>query len=358
MKSLFPKIVFSALMLSVLLASLAVMPAIGAGNPSTFGGGMARNAPCSANNIIGLTASIDFGYIEVKPSTAIGYPISRVVSTPTAYPGHTGGPCTYWPSGYGVSAQSSLTPSGVASVPPGGTVYKTNIPGVGILFTATPYQLVVDSCLPSNYNQPVTLPFSITWPSTCDAVDGHPTQFTAALIKIGPIQSGACQMAQPVASQTANGTPVYTLQNVTCTIVAQNPTCEIIAGDVTKTVTLPTVNSLVFQNSQSAGDTPFTITAGNCQSANAATFTFAGTSDAANPVLFKNTGTATGVGVRIYPASNTSQTIGANGTNNVQRVNVSGGRAVLSLGAQYYKASAAVGAGTVSAKATVTATYN
>ncbi|MFC4763116.1 fimbrial protein [Dyella koreensis] len=152
------------------------------------------------------------------------------------------------------------------------------------------------------------------------------------------------------------GFAAYNLRPIN--VVWQTSTCTIIAGDVNKSVTLQRVKSSDFNNSPGTGDVPFTLTAANCQNATSATFTFSGTPDSTNPVLFKSTGDAAGVGVRIYPASDSGQTIGANGTNNVQTVAVSGGQAVLSLGAQYYKTGTTVGAGQVTTRATVTMSYN
>ena len=138
------------------------------------------------------------------------------------------------------------------------------------------------------------------------------------------------------------------------------PTCSVIGSD-TVSVTLPSLKSSDFSSSPnpSAGNsTPITLTVGNCQDANTATFTFSGDDDSVNPVLFKNTGGATGVAVRLYPTSDNTQTIGANGTNNVFPVQITGGQASLSVGAQYYKTGATVGSGSVVSKATVIMSYN
>ncbi|MFK2916065.1 type 1 fimbrial protein [Dyella koreensis] len=179
------------------------------------------------------------------------------------------------------------------------------------------------------------------------------------VIKIGPVVEGG-NISGTIAKVAQADFGDLILWNANSPIIIQPdiPTCTIIAGDVNKSVTLQRVKSSDFNNSPGTGDVPFTLTAANCQNATSATFTFSGTPDSTNPVLFKSTGDAAGVGVRIYPASDSSQTIGANGTNNAQTVTVSGGQAVLSLGAQYYKTGATVGAGQVTTRATVTMSYN
>ncbi|MFK2916066.1 fimbrial protein [Dyella koreensis] len=106
------------------------------------------------------------------------------------------------------------------------------------------------------------------------------------------------------------------------------------------------------------GDTPFALTVNNCQyNPSFANFTFTGTADGSNGVIFKNSADAPGVGVRLFTTSD-NQTIGANGTTNVRSVPVAGGQAVLGLTAQYYKTGASVGAGQVSSRITVAMSYN
>lgn len=235
-------------------------------------------------------------------------------------------------------------------------VYDTNLPGVGIVIKTNTY-----------YAGGQTTSSIQPWPNKdclgfCKMVPTDGSSYTVQLIKTGDITAGVINggLAHLI-DVTSNKWPatVREFSLLLGPITINNAaTCTIDAGDVNKIVQLQTVKSSDFNNVAGAGDVGFTLTADNCQNASLATFTFTGTPDGTNPVLFKNTADATGVGVRIYPASDSSQSIGANGTNNVQTAQVSGGKAVLSLGAQFYKTAAAVSAGQVEAKTTVTISYN
>lgn len=143
------------------------------------------------------------------------------------------------------------------------------------------------------------------------------------------------------------------------TIVWAQPTCDIsVVGAENNVVTLPTVNTSAFANSVSAGDKSFQVLANNCRNnAQTAHFSFTGTQDSSNPIIFKNSAGAPGVGVRLFTTGD-GQTIGANNTTNVRNVPISGGQATLPLTAQYYKTGATVGAGQVSTKVTLQTSYN
>ncbi|SFR95162.1 Pilin (type 1 fimbria component protein) [Dyella sp. OK004] len=291
------------------------------------------------------TINYNFGQVAVSPSLKVGDTIAQIRPVgigssiycrgDTATFGGLKGPL--------FPTKSAVIPTDSSLSHYQNQLYETNIRGVGIL-VAYLYGLR-----------------SLYWPSGFQTF-ADTSSYSVYLIKTADITSGGALTFGDMSYFSFDGVNIIihriTGGNIVPPVV---PTCTIIGTDINKTVTLPKVKSSDFNGSPSAGDMPFTLTAGNCQNASLATFTFSGTADAANPVLFKNTGSATGVGVRIYPGSDSSQTIGANGTNNVQTAQVTGGQggqAVLSLGAQYYKTAATVGAGQVTAIATVTMSYN
>ncbi|SFR95150.1 Pilin (type 1 fimbria component protein) [Dyella sp. OK004] len=239
-----------------------------------------------------------------------------------------------------------------------GLALNTNVSGVGMILSL--------SSAAGQIGQPFTAPpYPIDRGWTFWGPINKPTlyavNYTVVFYKTAdPVASGTVNGGQ--IGQTGNLLNFGTLSPVALylgpvEIVGPDPTCSISAGDVNKTVTLNSAKISDFINSVSAADKPFTITVDNCiNNAVAATFTFTGAPDPVNPVIFRNTAGATGVGVRLF--SNDGQTIGANGTTNARTIPIVGGRGVLPLTAQYYKTGASVDAGKVSAQATVAMSYN
>lgn len=136
-------------------------------------------------------------------------------------------------------------------------------------------------------------------------------------------------------------------------------TCNLAAGDVSRTITLPTVKVSDFDNSVYVGETPFQVTA-ECESdIRNVTFLFTGTADSGNGMLFANTGNATGLGVWLR-AGPSATTIPANGTEleRSRTVATTASRAVLDASAAYHKNDAAVGRGTLVSAATLSITYD
>lgn len=136
------------------------------------------------------------------------------------------------------------------------------------------------------------------------------------------------------------------------------PTCEWAAGDENRAVKFDDINVSQLQRPGLAGVKVFSIGLVNCASGlSLANFTFSGTPDPADNLRYQNTGTATGVAVELESAD--GQTIGANGTNNARQSPIAGGNASLNLQAGYWRlGTGALSSGTVSATATVVATYN
>lgn len=236
--------------------------------------------------------------------------------------------------------------------------YATNIPGIGLRLWLVAGRFTYPSsgamgcpsgaapCSPGVVGQAIAA-------KSLDSVQ---------IVKTGPVTTGGT-LSGPIGGFGVTGiAPAYLFEwNLDAiTINPGIPTCAVM-GNGTIAVPLPTLKGSDFNSSPnpSAGNSqPFALTVGNCQNASTATFTFSGDEDTVNPVLFKNTGGATGVAVRLYPTANNTQTIGANNTNNVFPVQIAGGQASLSVGAQYYKTGATVGAGSVISKATVIMSYN
>lgn len=138
-------------------------------------------------------------------------------------------------------------------------------------------------------------------------------------------------------------------------------TCDLLVGDVNRTIPLDPVKVSDFDSGTSAGRVPFELTA-NCDSdVTSVVFTFTGTADSDDPYRFKNTGTASGIGLYLYSLiGGTELTIRANGTDNTRTVAATGGSAVLPLGAAYFHTNrpGRITSGTLNATATVAITYN
>lgn len=107
-----------------------------------------------------------------------------------------------------------------------------------------------------------------------------------------------------------------------------------------------------------AGLKNFSLTLLNCSdNLTTATFTFAGTPDTTNPLLFQNTGDAGDMAIVLE--SMDGQMIGANGTNNARTVPITAKQAVLNLQVGYWRlGSGTLTSGIVNAVSTVTLSYN
>lgn len=145
--------------------------------------------------------------------------------------------------------------------------------------------------------------------------------------------------------------------NVTGTITPPG-TCQWAVGDANRTVTLDPISMRTLPASGAAGFKNFSLTLLNCtDTLTSATFTFAGTPDTNNPLMFQNTGDAGDMAIVLE--SMDGQMIGANGTNNARTVPITAKQAVLNLQVGYWRlGSSALTSGIVNAVSTVTLSYN
>ncbi|MBC2380274.1 fimbrial protein [Pseudomonas sp. WS 5106] len=228
---------------------------------------------------------------------------------------------------------------------PGGLIYHTNVPGIGMrvmvtLTSGAPYSAKLRT------ESLVSAPGNILWGAT---------RLVAQFYKLGPVTTGTLPSGEIQHNNWDGGKGHYRMiLNTSIRFVNPATTCDLATGDVNRTITLPTVRVSDFNDGVNTGARDFELTA-NCKSASSVTFRFTGTPASGNPTLFANTGSATGVAVWLYSRiSGAPQTISHNGTRTVA---VSSNRAVLPLGAAYHR-NGTVGQGTLASTATVNITYN
>lgn len=143
--------------------------------------------------------------------------------------------------------------------------------------------------------------------------------------------------------------------NINGKVVADS--CAITVNGSGNTVTLPTVTTSQFTTAgQARGPQNFTLNLSGCDnSATSAQLSFkTGTANATDGNL-TNGGSATGVEVQLLAGASV---INTNTDANAPLVTLSSGAGSTSMTAQYYSSAAAVGAGSVTAAATVTFSYN
>ncbi|WP_017901658.1 fimbrial protein [Pseudomonas asplenii] len=225
-------------------------------------------------------------------------------------------------------------------------VYQTNVPGVGIRI----HSLIGN-------NTPYTSPlFSSTTTLTYSSFDHSLYSMEAQFYKTGNVSTGTVP-AGNLQQNNWDGRLIATLLlNNSVQFVAQNPTCDLAAGDVNRTITLNRIQLSNFTGN-SAGKYNFEISA-NCSNASSVTFRFSGSQASGDSYRFANTGTAPGVGMWLYSRINgVEATLRANGTDSARTVPTSANRAVLPLGAAYWKIGTP-GKGTLVSSVTVNITYN
>lgn len=228
----------------------------------------------------------------------------------------------------------------------GVTAHPTNVPGVAIRV------MVTDA---SGLNYPHSLiSASDVMPAGSKTYSNVSAE--AIFYKTRTIQTETLHPANLLYERWATDKGFFSLSLITSVrFIRATATCDLAAGDVNRTITLPAVRVSDFTTSNSAGVTAFELTA-NCSDTANVTFGFSGTPATADPSRFANTGTARGLDLWLY-ASNNNTTITPNGTDSARTVTVSNNRAVLPLGAAYYKTGTVV-QGTFSSTATVSITYN
>lgn len=141
-----------------------------------------------------------------------------------------------------------------------------------------------------------------------------------------------------------------------------NATCQIATASDNQTIQLPQALSSDFTGANQAGlgstIVPFQITLTGCDTATPGTVAvgFNFTPAAGYNDVINNTGTATGIGLRIHDSQN--KTIAMTGTDfHTTPQSLASGDVVFNLDAEYYSTAATVTPGTVLATATIEVTY-
>ncbi|HGL4260796.1 fimbrial protein [Burkholderia dolosa] len=159
--------------------------------------------------------------------------------------------------------------------------------------------------------------------------------------------------------QGINGNPNQNFnQLINGSIAFSRGTCDFRVGDDRKVVALPpTATNSLSAVGKTSGRTRFSIGMQKCDvGVSRVTFSFTGDADSDLPVAFRNTGTATGVGVRLAKADDDTA-LGANGVGNTATEPVNDGSVRLNLTAEYVGTNGRPSAGSVSALATVSISY-
>ncbi|WP_306716755.1 fimbrial protein [Burkholderia dolosa] len=159
--------------------------------------------------------------------------------------------------------------------------------------------------------------------------------------------------------QGINGNPNQNFnQLINGSIAFSRGTCDFRVGDDRKVVALPpTATNSLSAVGKTSGRTRFSIGMQKCDvGVSRVTFSFTGDADSDLPVAFRNTGTATGVGVRLAKADDDTA-LGANGVGNTATEPVNDGSVRLNLTAEYVGTNGRPSAGSVSSLATVSISY-
>ncbi|WLI07145.1 fimbrial protein [Pseudomonas sp. FP597] len=231
---------------------------------------------------------------------------------------------------------------------PGTLIYRTEVQGVGVRLNLTDARGISNFYAMHNQQAPFT---------------GIIPSFIAGQLrfyKIGPVTDGVV----PAGTLRVDGMDNHIrperftlLLGNSVRFIRPSATCDLAAGDVNRTITLDPVKVSAFENAQSAGARDFELTA-NCTDASTTTFRFTGTPAVGDAWRFANTGNAEGIALWLYSRiGGANQTIRADGTDSARTVAVSNNRAVLPLGAAYFK-NGTVRQGTLASTATVNITYN
>lgn len=150
---------------------------------------------------------------------------------------------------------------------PGGLIYHTNVPGIGMrvmvtLTSGAPYSAKLRT------ESLVSAPGNILWGAT---------RLVAQFYKLGPVTTGTLPSGEIQHNNWDGGKGHYRMiLNTSIRFVNPATTCDLATGDVNRTITLPTVRVSDFNNGVNTGARDFELTA-NCKSASSVTFRFTGT---------------------------------------------------------------------------------
>lgn len=233
--------------------------------------------------------------------------------------------------------------------PGGSLVYRTEVPGVGLRIEMT-WADGAHAAFFSIHPAPPLYTYPGKYPSFTSA--------RAYFYKMEPVTTGTINSGDIWSYRWSSSPNTFKLRfGNSIRFVKASATCDLAAGDVNRTITLPDVQLRDFNAAITAGARNFELTA-NCTNASNVTFRFSGPPAANDDWRFANTGTAKGISLWLYSRiGGVNQTLRANGTDSARTIAVSGNRAVLPLGAAYFK-NGTVGQGTLVSTATVNITYN
>ncbi|MBN2974623.1 fimbrial protein [Pseudomonas sp. MAFF 301380] len=232
---------------------------------------------------------------------------------------------------------------------PGGEIFHTNVPGIGMrIIQSDNYEPAYSVSLRNG---------SRNWPSN-STYTHLITTLRAEFFKTGPVTTGTLHGGS-LQDSMLDGSRGRILKQLNNSIRFVDPaaTCDLATGDVNRTITLPTIPASALANTPSAGALNFELTA-HCRDASNVSFRFSGTPATGDVWRFANTGSAGGIALWLYSRiGGTIQTLRADGTDSARTLAVYNDRAVLPLGAAYFKTNT-VRAGTLASTATVNITYN
>jgi len=328
--------------------------------------GIPSKAFAAASNCMTTSSgSLTMGNVAVRNGAAngtlLGTPVQlALVFTCTNVPATNAGLNLFVQAGNLAARDASDTGSG-------GIIFTTGVTGIGLKLTASPSQAASRAWIRGGPNSTAGFEIGALYRS-CNSNDvctaTYTETFTAQFVKTGAVTPGTVQGRQLMQfwwyeyGTSASSGPMSTALTLNGGAQVTMLTCTVAAGSQNFTVTLPTVSTAALPSvASTAGRTPFNINL-NCPTGGAETsITFA--SNTASGTTGVMTSTATGgsssraVGVQLLDADgvpmafNTAQDLGTSPT----------GSWALPFYAQYYRTSGTFRAGTVTATATFTLTY-
>ncbi|UEP25805.1 fimbrial protein [Burkholderia ambifaria] len=213
-----------------------------------------------------------------------------------------------------------------------------------------------DGAVPTGFS--VDRPFWLHWDREFDVT------YSLLLLRKGdspvsgpvPISQYSVLQLDSQSGVNASGAQLFN-HLISGTVTFAPGTCDIQAGDDRKTVSLPPVQATKLSGvGATAGRTGLTVSVQNCIGVRQVKFSFSGDPDSAMPVAFRNTGTATGVAVRLANAADNA-TLAPGGTGNSVVEPVTSGAATVNLQAEYIGTTGRPGGGSVASLATMHIEY-